>query len=116
MMYMYEQRLHVMNKYPHLFDHSCTRACYVDVHTHSHLQPSTITKNGHTFQLTTYKTRTACDLCGKMLWGVIYHGYQCSLCEISLHRYHCISETTAECVGKKSRLRKPSLHKKVNCE
>ena len=82
----------------------------------STLQVSNITKNGHNFQLTTYKTRTVCDLCGKMLWGVVFHGYQCSLCEINIHRYHCIGEVTAECAGKKNRLRKFSQHKKANCK
>ena len=52
-----------------------------------------------------------------MLWGVVYHGYQCTLCEINIHRYHCIGEVTAECAGQGRRtikLRKSSQHKNVN--
>ena len=84
-----------------------------------YMQPSAITKNGHTFQLTTYKSRTICNLCGKMLWGVVHHGYQCTLCEINIHQYHCIGEVTAECAGqggRKLKIRKSSQHKNINCE
>ena len=38
----------------------------------------TITKHGHTLHLDTYCRPTTCDLCGKLLWGIIYHGYHCS--------------------------------------
>ena len=38
----------------------------------------TITKYGHVLHLEIYNRPALCDLCGKQLWGIIYHGYQCS--------------------------------------
>jgi len=60
---------------------------------------------GHTFNLTRFSTPTHCDQCQKLLWGVVYHGYQCSLCDINLHRYCCITELAAECAGQQKVIR-----------
>ncbi len=86
-------------------------------------QIPTVSRNGHTFQLTSYRTPTNCDHCSRPLWGVVYHGYQCSICESSVHRYCCLSELS-ECSGqakashsKQARgghLRKLSTNRKQN--
>ena len=33
---------------------------------------------GHSFVLTFYRTFCVCDVCGRVLWGVGYQGYQCT--------------------------------------
>ena len=101
--------------------HNCQYTCTLTLTLHEidfiHLQQQTVGRNGHIFQLITYKTPTMCDLCGTMLWGVIYHGFQCTACEINIHRYCCVNEV-AECAGQikhKQWPRKLSAHRlKIN--
>ena len=67
------------------------------------LQIPSFSRNGHNFHLSAYKVRTNCDVCGLPLWGVIYHGYQCSLCEINIHKFCCHSDVQECSLLKKSK-------------
>ena len=50
-------------------------------------------KCSHSFQLTVYQKYTVCDYCERVLWGILYQGYQCSgelmhMCTIMLGSWH----------------------------
>lgn len=46
----------------------------------------------HKFQLTTFDVPVICLHCSKFLKGLIHQGYQCKVCEISVHK-GCISSS-----------------------
>ncbi|XP_019852976.1 PREDICTED: rho guanine nucleotide exchange factor 11-like [Amphimedon queenslandica] len=60
-------------------------------------------KCGHSFQLSSYQKLTICHHCDRVLWGILYQGYQCSVCEMNVHRYGCIDENLETCSGKKKK-------------
>ena len=37
-----------------------------------------LSKCGHSFQLMMYNRTMYCDHCERMLWGIMYQGYQCT--------------------------------------
>ena len=82
-------------------------------------QTPTLSRSGHSFQLVSCKVATNCDHCGQPLWGVVYHGYQCCICEMNVHRFCCVSDA-GDCAGQaKPKLRvgnsrRSSLNRKQN--
>jgi len=39
----------------------------------------------HSFELTTFKSFTYCNVCNKLLWGVVNQGYTCTKCGLNVH-------------------------------
>ncbi|XP_065902948.1 rho guanine nucleotide exchange factor 12-like isoform X2 [Dysidea avara] len=77
-------------------------------------------KNGHTFVLTAYRKPRYCDCCKKLLWGIGFHGYQCQVCEYSVHKFTC-HDSVESCkkIQKSTRSlfqRKPSVNAEDDVE
>lgn len=61
---------------------------------------------GHNLQLSSYNRTYMCDHCERVLWGIHFHGYQCTVCEMNFHRYGCVDDPIDVCLSKKGFRRK----------
>eukprot|EP01137_Pigoraptor_chileana_P035442 Opistho-2@29455 len=41
---------------------------------------------GHQLKICNYMTPTDCDMCGKLLWGLVRQGLKCEGCEFNFHQ------------------------------
>lgn len=54
------------------------------------LEPNTLRSTNHDFELHTFEKPVSCNRCSKFLKGLIYQGYLCKKCGISVHK-ECIA-------------------------
>jgi hypothetical protein len=73
-----------------------------------------ISKYGHSFQLVTFNRTTLCDHCDNVLWGITFQGYQCTTCEMNVHRHGCIDDSIDSCTGKKKENRRRSTFRRTS--
>ncbi|KAG8222209.1 hypothetical protein J437_LFUL001301 [Ladona fulva] len=57
-----------------------------------------LTIKGHNFVLHQYYTVTHCNHCGLIIWGISPQGYQCTNCQMNIHRY-CYKSLEEICAG-----------------
>ncbi|CAF3281535.1 unnamed protein product [Rotaria socialis] len=55
---------------------------------------------GHKFVAKVFKTPTFCSICGDLLWGFAYKGFQCQRCDCVVHK-DCYERCKHPCTGKK---------------
>ncbi|XP_046859806.1 ras guanyl-releasing protein 3-like [Xenia sp. Carnegie-2017] len=55
----------------------------------------------HNFQETTYLTRSYCEHCGGVLWGLIRQGLKCKDCGITVHK-SCKDQVVVDCHTRRS--------------
>lgn len=55
------------------------------------LEPQTLKKTTHRFEMHTFKKPVTCNRCSKFLKGLIYQGYHCRVCGIAVHK-DCIGQ------------------------
>ncbi|XP_064470907.1 uncharacterized protein LOC135385494 isoform X2 [Ornithodoros turicata] len=58
----------------------------------------TINTKGHHFQSQQYHCVTYCNHCQHIIWGVGDQGYQCSNCEMNIHKA-CVKVVEEQCIG-----------------
>uniref|UniRef100_A0A6B0VH14 Putative guanine nucleotide exchange factor n=1 Tax=Ixodes ricinus TaxID=34613 RepID=A0A6B0VH14_IXORI len=58
----------------------------------------TINTKGHHFQSQQYHCVTYCNHCQLIIWGVGDQGYQCSNCEMNIHKT-CVKVVEEQCIG-----------------
>ncbi|KAH9492855.1 Rho guanine nucleotide exchange factor 11 [Bulinus truncatus] len=61
---------------------------------------------GHQFTLQHFCVTTNCNICGELIWGVGYQGYQCLTCKIPLHK-QCVDNQVESCGGKVKKRDRP---------
>ncbi|CAF2783218.1 unnamed protein product [Rotaria sp. Silwood2] len=54
---------------------------------------------GHRFVAKIFKTPTFCSICGDLLWGFAYKGFQCQRCDCVIHK-DCYDRGVHACTGK----------------
>lgn len=69
------------------------------------LEPNTLKMTNHEFDLHTFEKPVSCNRCSKFLKGLIYQGYICKKCGISVHK---------ECIGGSGRCSTSSSHSHHN--
>ncbi|XP_077524953.1 rho guanine nucleotide exchange factor 11-like isoform X4 [Amblyomma americanum] len=65
----------------------------------------TIHTRGHHFQSQQYHCVTYCNHCQHIIWGVGDQGYQCSNCEMNIHKT-CVRVVEEQCIGSLMRHKK----------
>lgn len=73
--------------------------------------------NGHQYVAQQYFVPTYCHWCHQLFWGIGHQGFQCSHCEMNLHK-NCIEQMKEPCPGgtlkkRKDKKNSPSVFDKI---